>query len=527
MANPDYEFTEGWDKYGAGNVTNVNADSSLGNRIVSQGEWNSMFSVAGGAYAYIGPALSGTGYAVGLSFSGSSGSTRCGGIAKTLPGNYARHVGGCCMKYITSQAWTGYFFLDGATIQLCFFFNTSGQIVVYRGNGNGTLLATSTQTAVINSINYVEWDITFHASTGIIKIWLNGALTSINLTGQNTVSSANNYSNGCGPFLYAANGGSGDVQGWFDHTYGWLYTASGGTETPALTNPLVQTDFPSADSAVAMTPVAATIGAPWTSTATTNAPGANQLVLRPFVAEVAATINSVAFVPQATSVGAKMKPVIYSNSGSAPNALLSTGAEVVGTTIGTAIVMPLTTPQALTAGTTYWIGYITDTSVVINLADNGTAGYKAANTYTSGAPGTAPAMTANQASYELWGNLTGMAVNYSQVNDNPAAGLLSYNQSNTVSAEDLYTFPNLSVSPSAIYTVGIKTFWSRSDTGARTGNCRMKSVSTESSGNTPGISPATSFGWGASYFRTDPNTSVTWANAAAVNAAKGGPQVAS
>lgn len=117
----------------------------------------------------------------------------------------------------------------------------------------------------------------------------------------------------------------------------------------------------------------------------------------------------------------------------------------------------LITPQSLTAGTPCWIGFITDTSVVLQQADAGTAGSKASNTYTSGAPGTTPAMTGGQASWLLYGNVSGItAHNWLELANNPALGDLSYVYSDAVNDEDLFTFDALSVNPDAIYTVAVK-----------------------------------------------------------------------
>jgi hypothetical protein len=126
----------------------------------------------------------------------------------------------------------------------------------------------------------------------------------------------------------------------------------------------------------------------------------------------------------------------------------------------------------------------------------------------------------------IYGNVTGMTTNFGQVNENPGLGLLSYNFSSTVGNEDLFTFPNLTITPSAIYTVEVLGLASRSDTGARTVDLRAKSVSTTSSGNTTGISYPTSFGWAGSQFKTDPNTGIAW-GAPGVNAGKYGLKVAS
>jgi hypothetical protein len=516
MANPDYEFLDGFDVYGPSNA-NTASNVSLATRLLTR--WTTYNGAP--ALMYLAPALSGTGYSLYCQGGSSSQDYR---LTKALPGNYARFIGGETISSTLAVGSAGTTLYDGGTAQVFIGVNTAGRIEVRRGTYSGTLLATSVESITANSVNYLAYDVTISPSAGIVKVWLNNVLTSINLTGQNTRASANSYVNAL-ENTAAAFGANKKV----DHQFFWGYLAAGGSELPPLDSPIIQTDFPSADSAVAFAPIAGVLGGTgaFVGTSTTSAPGANKIILRPYVAEIGGTLGSVTILPGATSASVKLKPVVYANSSGAPGSLLTTGAEVVGMTSGTALNMPVTTPQTLVAGTTYWIGFITDTGVALSLVDDGTAGYNAANTYASGAPGTAPTMTAAQPSYLMYGNVTALAANFAQVNEDPSLGLLSYNSSSTVSAEDLYTFPSLAINANAIYTVAVSGYMARSDTGARTANLRCKSGATESSGSNAGQSPPTSFGWLSSNFKTDPNTGSAWANAAAVNAAKYGAQVAS
>ena len=135
------------------------------------------------------------------------------------------------------------------------------------------------------------------------------------------------------------------------------------------TNPRIETQFPVSDSTVQFSFGAAILGNAYSITSNTNAPGANELFLRSFTPGVNCTIASVSCVPEATSAAANFEAVIYSDSGGAPHSLLSGGSQVTGTTLGTTLTGPLTTPQSLTAGTPYWLGFITDTSVVLAEVD--------------------------------------------------------------------------------------------------------------------------------------------------------------
>jgi len=298
---------------------------------------------------------------------------------------------------------------------------------------------------------------------------------------------------------------------------------------------VVETSFPSGDAQKQFTndgnvvwPAGITAAGVYSVTGTTNAPGANQLFLVKITPAVACTLNSVSIIPRATSAGAKYRGVAYADSSGAPGSLLTSGTEVVGATSGTTITGVLTTPQSLVAGTSYWIGYITDTSVVLAQVDATTnLGRKIANTYTSGAPGSAGAMTTGQATWQIWGNCTGAAVNWASEALNPPLGTVAAQiHSATVAQEDLYTFPALVTTPSTIYGVAIKAFVAKSDSGARTVSLNMKSGSSDSTGSSAGQAMSTTNQWQRSFFDVDPATGVAWTRAG-LNAASSGVSVAS
>jgi hypothetical protein len=133
-------------------------------------------------------------------------------------------------------------------------------------------------------------------------------------------------------------------------------------------------------------------------------------------------------------------------------------------------------------------------------------------------------MTVGQPSWVIWGNCTGASTNWSSLNNNPAVGNLSYVSSATVGQNDLYSFPALSSTPTAIYTVAIKGNVARTDSGLRTVNMTLKSGSTISNGSNSAITPPTSYSWVDSFFDTDPNTGLAWTSTT-LNAATAGPKI--
>lgn len=505
----DAEFYDGFDKYGPTGSQTVAT-------LIAAGEWNTVTTAAGGVT--VTPALASAGYA--LRVAGNNvGALR--GVSKTLPGNYARIIGGMHVKSPLTGAQIGLAFGDAGTDQLTILVNaTTGTVQVRRGTHAGTILGTSTEALVASVTAVMEWDVTFSQTVGIVKIWLDGVLTSLDLSGLDTCATTNAYAN---TFLVGTiNPGIMEI----DHLYLWMFASAGTADTPALTNPVVETQFPTSDDAVNFAFGSAVVGDCYRATANTNSPGANQLVLRKVTPQVNCTLDSVAILPQSTNATAKFKAVIYSNNAGAPNALLDTGPEVTGCASGTTLTMALTTPQSLLAGIDYWIGYIANTSITIAQVDAGTDGQRAANTYTSGAPATAPTMTAGQPSWMIYGNVSGLGVNWPSLDDNPPSGDLSYVSSATVNDQDTYGFPALAINPTTIYSVAVKPYLARTDAGARTMDLLMKSGAATGVGDTSGFAPPTSYGFRASYFKTDPNTGAAW-SAVALNSAKSGYKIAS
>jgi hypothetical protein len=248
------------------------------------------------------------------------------------------------------------------------------------------------------------------------------------------------------------------------------------------------------------------------------------LALRTWTPPVNCTLNSIAIIPNATSGIANFKATLYADTAGVPDTLTATGTQVTGATAGSTLVLPFSGGQSLTAGTPYWIGFITDTSVILDENDNSLPGRVKSNTYGSGAPSPAGTTTGSQPAWAIYGNVTGTGVNWFEVDINPPPGDISYVSSATVSQEDLYGFPALSVTPTAIYTMAVKGFIKRTDTGARTISLRCKSSGTDSGGSNTGQTPATSYGWMDSFFETDPATGVAW-TASGVNAATSGMKI--
>ena len=492
-------FIDGFDKYGALNAVTGNVGTLL-----LEGEWTSQ--AAGSPTIVAG--LSSTGSAMQIVYGASSAAD----LIKTFSSTWTRLIGGIRFNANLVGQNSGFGFASNGTSACTITINTAGTISLRTGNNGGTALSTSSSTVSANATHYLEWDITFGASSSY-QVWLDGVSIF-----SGTGNTANGVSN-VNQFQFF--GQSQTII--FDDFY--LFDSTGGTNNAVLnTNPRIETQFPTADSSVQFSFGAAVLGQATQGVSTTNAPGANELFLRKYTTGPSATLASVSCIPGATNASAKFKAVVYADSSGPTGSTLATGAEVTGTTNGTTLSSTFASPPTLSASTLYWIGFITDTSVVLQESDAALSGSSKANTYGSGPP-SSPAMTANQASWVIWGNLNSTGVNWYEENIDPPPGDVSYVTSSTSGNEDLYSFPALTTpNPTTIYSVVVKGYVRKTDSGTRTVSLQCKSSGTDSSTNT--VAPSTTYAWIDANFDTDPNTSSAW-GATAVNSATSGFKVAS
>lgn len=512
-------FTEGFDKYGPPCPLNSVFSAATLSSLFS-GEWDTL--ALGGTVTLVAP-LIGTGCAIKMVQGSSTTST----LKKDLGVAYGRAVGGIWLKIdaLPDRQYNFLTFSDPSNnIQFGLALTATGAIALTQ-TGGATVVVTSPILG-LGTVHHLTWDVTISA-TGAYNVYLDNVSFGSG-TGNFKASTASTYrfvTLGC-----ATGSSTGSQNGWnFDSL--WLGDDTG---TPLLTFPVVETDFASGDSSVAFTVGAGALGWWFPTVNATNAPGANQLYLRKVTCPAGgATMTGVNAYMGATSAGAKFRAVLYADNAGTPNAqslLASATSDTVGATALTVMSSAFATPYAMTGGTSYWIGFITDTSVAIYEADAGVTGVKAANTYTSGPPGTCPTVTTGQNNWCLWGTMTGVNNNHAEVGNNPTPNFLggdySYTTSSTVNAEDLFTFPALAVTPTAIHAVAIKGYLRDSDAGVRTVTMNLKSSATDSTGSLAAVQPITSYAWKGSYFLTDPNGSIAWTTSNH-NAATGGYKIAS
>lgn len=505
---------DGFDKYGpVGQSRTV-----LQNLLSGSGEWTAVTVTNNPRLALV-AGLSSTGLAV-KATAGPAGDSNGSITLNKTTGNSSRYCGFVRLQVLdlshgSPPTWVQA--LKGSTAQWSITVNlTTGLLSLRTGGTAGTALATSSIAVGANTTHTLSWDVTV-GSAGAYTVYLDG-VSIMTGTGNTRGDGANNNADS---FLLGA---AGTTQDDFI-----LMDGAGPNDTALLiAEPRIETQFPTADSQAQFSFGAGVLGDAYSNgLGGASSPGSNQLFLRRFTAEVAGTLVSASLMPNATSATAKYKAVLYADSAGSPNgqSLLGTGSEVVGCTSGTALTSAYTSPPSLTAGTSYWIGFITDTSVSLTTVAGVTAGVRATNTYTAGAPGTCPSVTAGQSDWQVWGNLTGVTGNWSAVNNNPAVGDLSYVSSSTVGQEDLFGFPGLTGNPRSIYSVAVKAYGRKTDSGARTINLQTKSSGTDAVGTVSGIAALTGYTWQASVFETDPATGLAWTTAG-LNAAVSGVKIA-
>lgn len=507
-------FIEGFDKYGPpANLAANLSDYSIA--AMTAGEWTSLDTLYTNSYAGIVAGLSSPGNA--FCIKDNSGVT----LTKTLAANYSRLILGFRFKSdLVSQA--AVLFTDTSTAQCCLTLETTGQINFRHGGVSGSVIALAASVVTANTIHYLEIDVTFGASSAY-TLWLDGASVGSGSTG-NTITTAHTFANGV---QFTNGSSSGNLT--LDDIY--LFDSTGSHCNAALnTNPVVETCFAVADNSVQFSPVATTLGYNYNNlnmASTCYADiGANTIYLQPVTPLANMTLHSVSALSHDTDSGALFEAVVYSATGTRLGTGAGVGSAVSGVTALTAFTSTFSTGIALTGGTTYYIGFISNHNVGLFSPDSSTFGQTAANTYSSGAPSTLPTMTTAQPTLMIWANCDTLAANFPALNVLPPIGLGSCVASSTAGNTDLYDFNALTATPTSIYTVAVKAFMNKSDAGFRSADLLLKSSGVVATGSLAGQALSSSFVWQSSFFTQDPNTGSSW-TATGLNAALGGFRIAS
>lgn len=491
MPSPDYTFMDGFDKYGT--LTGGAFLTTLSNNV---GEWNS-FS---GSVNLL-PAFVGTGMAVQISGIGSGHSNFA---TRTLPANYVRFIGGiyCKGPWIGGSNSAPIKLRDGTTDTLSVSINTDGSISLRRGGEGGTVIQTySTVLLSNNEAVHIGLDAVVNNTTGSAKVYRNG-VEIINVSGVDTANTANNYYNQIA--IGSLNTGQ------LDHFFSWNYLAAGGGDAFPTTNPTIETDWGDSDDSIDTTTSITYIGDRDYNSSYGGFQGTNEINLRRVYADTSGDLTGVAWMTNTTSVTPQWKVCCYADSAGEPGALLAQSASVTGVTSGL-MSANFTAPLAITAGTYYWIGTHANAAIQ-QLRYDGALSNTARTrtvTYATGLPNPFGSTTTDTEVVMIGLVTSGVSPKVAAVN-NTIPFSSAYNEMVAVNDEDLYGFPTLPSTPSAIYSVAVKAWALRTDVAPRTIDLLSKSGTTTGSGSAPGQTPSTAGGWVSSYFNTDPNTGLPW-----------------
>lgn len=496
------KLLEGFDNYGPTGVLLPSLYASL-----ATSGWT--VSGSGLSIATVAAGLAGVGQSLKLHAESAGSGTQLL-VTRGLQQNFTRIIGGfrTSISYPSNIGYGGIIFVDNSTAQCSIYIEPLSGFVSLRQGDHGAALATGAVAIAYNTAHYIEYDITFGgAGVGTYSIWLDNNLL-FSGVGQ-TQQSGNAFCNLL-QLSTVTTASNTIVEVKYDDMYIRDHTTSF-ANVVLNTSPVVLTSWGSGDHQTQFANTGNIFGH-YTSVIPTNySPGANIIYLTKIIPDLTSTsAASIELAPETTSFVANFKPVIYADSAGVPGTLIGTGPEVTSCVAGTALNLPFTTTHALSAFSTYWIGFITDTALAYAEADTTLQGYVAANAYSSGAPSSAPAMTGDQGTLLIYAVCSGAAVNWESLSLNPPIGDNASVTSNTPGDTDLYTFPALPSNVTDVYAVGVSGYCRVLLGGGHTVDLVMSSSGTEGAGAQANLVPLSSFSWLTSYFDTDPHTAGGW-----------------
>lgn len=155
----------------------------------------------------------------------------------------------------------------------------------------------------------------------------------------------------------------------------------------------------------------AQIGYPNSISANVGVPGANIIYLIPVTPTGDMSLLDVALIPQIDSTTAQVAAVLYDDSNGSPSTLLNTGVSVTGTTAGVQVASAFTNPTGLLQNVQYWIGFMTDTAISVQQADDtGSFGVVVLNTYSNGPPAVINNLSVGYPDLQVWGDCNASSV---------------------------------------------------------------------------------------------------------------------
>jgi len=408
-------------------------------------------------------------------------------------------------------------FLDGAVNQCAFGFRYDGAILLWQGaGGSGTLLATYTGAVpVVNTWYAFEIEINISNTGGYMNVRKNGNpvndfATATNLNTRNT---SNNYANKI--ILQQAVTGNQELDDFF-----WRSDAS---SVAWMGDLRCYTRMPASDASVQFSRVPSTylfsIGQSGVIAMSTSSRYTS------FVAPYDGTVASgtVSFTIGYTG-NLKCSAFASSAGGASPTTVLASATVITNPVVG-ANVITFGSPFAVTKGTTYWVGFMSDT-VAGTFASNATGiGGTATSTPYASFPVASPTGFSAGGSGIYYTLNIAVSSNSTVVAEAQQDTLASYVYDSTVGHTDLYNLTPVTTTTGSIVALTTRGYMQKSDAGTRSAAMQLKSGATTVASSTLVLS-SSGLQWLYRMDLTDPNTGAAWTSANA-NAVTIGPTVIS
>ena len=408
----------------------------------------------------------------------------------------------------TNVSWLELF--DGTTAQCTIVFKSNGDIVLASGGPTGTVLDTYTgAVAAANTWYAFEIEVVINNSAGSWAVRKNGNTSNDHSLGSlDTQNSVNAYANklqlGCN---------SNSFSQWLDD----LFWRSDASSVAWLGDIRCYTRMPASDASVqfSRTPTSNT-----QSPVTVSTTGAITLGVGRYTAFTASYDGAVgaAAVSLGTGYTGNLKCSIFASSGTAPTTVLGSATVVVNPATGSNAIT-FGTPVAVSKGTTYYIGFDSDTSSGTWSVASGTTGLTSTTAYAS-FPAASP--TTSAAAAIVCSLTITLGGNYAAVDEPQEDATTSYVYDSTAGDVDFYGIASIASTPATTIAVTTRGYMQKSDSGSRTAAVQIKSGGTTVASSTVTLT-STGWQWAWRMDLTDPNTSTAW-TPSGVNSATIGPK---
>jgi len=418
-----------------------------------------------------------------------------------------------------SRLCAGFKLYDGENIQCSVFFDQLGNIQIYSGDVNGTLIAT-----YLYAMGYVktwynfEIEIVISNTTGSITIRKNGnTVPDFTISNVNTrAGSSNSYANK----LWL---GTNYVSEFYVDDFLWRSDTS---SVPWVGDIRCYIRYPSSDVSASWTPsnnvVLIQPSLVGYESGGMQPGGPPNVYYLPFIASYTGSVGTIS-LRVSTGSNETLQGVVYASANGIPTGSpIATSNSVISPTVGLCN-FTFSSPFSVSQDVQYFFAFqCSGTVTYISIISSDDKCYICweSNDWVNPFPVTNPSLTTGQ---KFWMQVTltpASGVNAPMVCDTTADGTLSYLSTTSVGAYDFYHVSSISYTPATIVGVVTRGFISKSDSGSRVATVQLKSGSTVVQAPYPSLTVNWEWAWRVD--QVDPATGSAW-TASAVNNSQIGP----